>query len=219
MVKARIKNVYSSFVKGNLLIMFSSLGFTSFLSLIVLLAIGVVYYLALQEFWALIIFGVITVGFIILCLLHYMSIPILARNDEYFGGLATMDISVKEESGLYIEGFDSNGNNVRTFTVYWDDINKVTYLKNYFAIQCYGNEMIFIENKKVQYIEGNAKTLEYFLRKNIDRRPIKIKETKIKIKLAIKKIKRVGLKQYLNDNKQLRKEKRLAISNSLKIKK
>lgn len=219
MVKARIKNVYSSFVKGNLLIMFSSLGVTSFLSLIVLLAIGVVYYLALQEFWALIIFGVITVGFIILCLLHYMSIPILARNDEYFGGLATMDISVKEESGLYIEGFDSNGNNVRTFTVYWDDINKVTYLKNYFAIQCYGNEMIFIENKKVQYIEGNAKTLEYFLRKNIDRRPIKIKETKIKIKLAIKKIKRVGLKQYLNDNKQLRKEKRLAISNSLKIKK
>lgn len=215
MVKARIKNVYNSFVKGNLLIMFSSLGVTSFLSLIVLLAIGVVYYIALEEFWALIIFGVITIGFAILCLLHYMSIPILARNDEFFGGLSTMDILVKEESGLYIEGYDANGNCIRTFTVYWDDINKVTYFKNCFAIQCYGNEMIFIDNKKTQYIEGNAKTLEYFLRKNIDRRPVKIKETKIKIKVAIKKIKRVGLKLYLKEQKQLRKEKRLAKKESL----
>lgn len=215
MVKARIKNVYESFVKGNLLIMFSSLGFTSFLSLIVLLVIGIIYYLTLQEYWALLVFGVITIGFAVLCLLHYMSIPILARNDEYFSGLATMDISVNEDTGLYIEGYDGNGKNIRTFTVYWDDINKVTYLKNYFAIQCYGNEMIFIENKKTEYVEGNAKTLEYYLKKNIDRRPIKIKETKIKINVAIRKIKRVGLKQYLKDNKNQRNEKRLAKKNSL----
>ena len=208
MVKARINNVYASFVKGNLLIMFSSLGLTSFLSLIVLLGIGLYYYLQLGEYWALLVFGVISVGFVLLCLLHYLSIPLLAKNDEYFGGLETMDISVIKEIGLLVEGYDKEGKNVRTFTIYWDDINKITYAGSFYAIQCYGNEMLFVEHKKATYIEGNPKTLEYYLKENVDRRPIKLLETKIKIKVAIRKIKRVGIKQYMKDIKQARIEKK-----------
>ena len=214
MVKTRMNKIYDSFVKGNLLIMFSSLGFASFLSLIVLLGIGLYYYMSLNEYWALIIFGVITAGFIILCLLHYLSIPLLAKNDEYFGGLDYLDITVVKDSGLYIEGYDQNGKNIRTFTIYWDDINKITYSRNFFAIQCYGNEMLFIENKKVQYIEGNPKTLEYYLRENVDRRPIKLREVQIKIKVAIRRIKRVGLKQYLLEKKQEIKDKKNKFKNN-----
>ena len=178
MVKVRINDVYDSFVKGNSMILVSSLGLGSFLSLIVLMIIGVLYYFALQQFWALIVFALITVGFVLLSVIHLISLPMLAKNDEYFGNLTMAEITLVEDSGLLVEGFDEQFRPVRRFTIYWDDINKINYNKHFIAIQCYGNEMLFIEKKQVRYLEGNHKTLEYYLRENVDRRAIKLDKWK-----------------------------------------
>lgn len=175
MVKIKLKSALKSFVKGNLLMTFSALGFTSFLSLIVLMALGVTYYFVMNESWALYVFAVITVGFVVLCVIHYLSIPILAKNDEYFGGLQYLEIMVIEDIGLQVDGYNEKGEYVRGFTIYWDDINKVTYAKEFYAIQFYGNEMLLVDKNNAEYLEGNAKTFEYHLRNNIDRRPIKSK--------------------------------------------
>lgn len=182
MVKVRIKDVYDSFVKGNSLMLISSLGFMSFVSLIALLTIGVLYYINLQQYWALIVFGVITIGFIILAISHLSCLPMLAKNDEYFGNLVTCEISVEEDTGLLVEGYDKDGKKIKNFYVYWDDINKINYTKHYFAIQCFGSEMFFIEDRNSIYLEGNPKTLEYYLRNNVDRRAIKFKKWKKVVK-------------------------------------
>ncbi len=176
MVKVRIKDVYDSFVKGNSFMLISSLGFMSFFTMLVLFAIGMVYYAALQQIWVLLVCIVIAVGFVLLSVIHLSCLPMLARNDEYFGNLAVAEVSVEEDTGLHVDGYDKDGKRIKDFYIYWDDINKINYTKRYFAIQCFGSEMLFIENKKCVYLEGNQKTLEYYLRICVDRRPIKFKK-------------------------------------------
>lgn len=182
MVKVRIKKMYDSFVKGNSLILISSLGIGSFISLLVLGIIGILYYIALQQYWALIVFAVITIGFAGLSVFHLLSLPMLAKNDEYFGNVEMAEITLVEDSGLLFEGYDEQYKQVKHYTIYWDDINKINYNKNFFAIQCYGSEMLFIEESNARYLEGNHKTLEYYLRENVDRRAIKFKRWKKAVK-------------------------------------
>lgn len=182
MVNVRINDVYKSFVKGNCLMLSSSLGIFSLLSYLLLLAMGIVAFELVGKTWVLIVSGIIALGYIVLCVIHLSFLPMLAKNDEYFGSIATMEISVNEDIGLYVEGFDSDNNKIKAYYVCWGDINKITYHKKYFAIQAFGNEMFFIEHKEVKYVEGNPKTLEYYLRSNVDRRAIKIKKWKKVVK-------------------------------------